>query len=108
MTFLPMYFAPRDYTTILLKIPDRDYLTRGRWASGGWAARTNMKFIDLAFNETHQPTGWLPETEDNLRLAVRPVQTQRFADWPKGVYREISDAWPSGAKSVPPESEKCV
>lgn len=87
----PMETAPKDYTTILLKIPGRAYLTRGRWASDGWAARTNMKYMDISFNEAHQPTGWLPETDEYLPLCrpkVRPIPSVR------GLYADIPSQWP--------------
>jgi hypothetical protein len=87
----PMASAPKDYTTILLKIPGRDYLTRGRWASDSWAARTNLKYMDISFNETHQPSGWLPETDGYLPLCrpkARPAPSVR------GVYAPFQ--WPDG------------
>lgn len=87
----PVSEAPRDYTTILLKIPGRDYLTRGRWASNGWAARTNMKYMDISFNETHQPTGWLPESDEYLCL-LRPPKVSSSVNV-RGLYADIPGQW---------------
>jgi hypothetical protein len=86
-----METAPKDYTVILLKIPGRDYLTRGRWASDSWAARTNLKYADISFNEANQPTGWLPETTEYLPLC-RP--TAHRAPSVRGVYADIPSQWP--------------
>ena len=93
----PMLDAPKNYTTILLKIPSRDYLTRGRWASGGWAARTNMKYLDLSFNEAHQPTGWLPEDDAYLPLLrpkTAPSRDRTRLHNIKGLYAAIPAQWP--------------
>lgn len=90
---LPMCDAPKNYTTILLKIPGRDYLTRGRWASDSWAARTNLKYMDISFNEAHQPTGWLPEIDEYLPLCRPKACPMRSV---RGLYADIPSQWPRG------------